>query len=96
MTQNELVILLLQIALMLGVALACGQVMRLVRLPAVLGELIGGILLGPTLLGFLAPGFYSRLFPDSAFIMAGRETLLTISIILFLLVVGMELNPGQL
>lgn len=96
MTQNEIVIFFIQIATMLIVALICGQLMRLIRLPAVLGELIGGVLLGPTLLGTLAPGAYAYIFPSASDIIIGRETLLTISIVLFLLVVGMELNPGQL
>jgi Kef-type K+ transport system membrane component KefB len=78
------------------VALICGQLMRLVRLPAVLGELIGGVLLGPTLLGTFAPDAYAYIFPSTVNIVTGRETLLTISVVLFLLVVGMELNPGQL
>jgi Kef-type K+ transport system membrane component KefB len=96
MTQNEIVIFFVQIATMLCVALVCGQLMRLVRLPAVLGELIGGVLLGPTLLGTFAPNAYAYIFPSAPNIIIGRETLLTISIVLFLLAVGMELNPGQL
>jgi len=96
MNQNEIVIFFVQIATMLCVALVCGQLMRLVRLPAVLGELIGGVLLGPTLLGTFAPNAYAYIFPSTPNIIIGRETLLTISIVLFLLVVGMELNPGQL
>jgi Kef-type K+ transport system membrane component KefB len=96
MTHQEIVVFFLQISLMLCVALICGQLLRLARLPAVLGELIGGILLGPTLFGTIAPGAYSFIFPTTPNIVVGRETLLTISIVLFLLVVGMELNPGQL
>ena len=96
MTQHEIVIFFVQIATMLGVALVCGQLMRLCRLPAVLGELIGGVLLGPTLFGTFAPDAYAYIFPSTANITIGRETLLTVSIVLFLLVVGMELNPGQL
>jgi len=96
MTQNEITIFFLQIATMLLVALICGQIMRLFRLPAVLGELIGGVLLGPTLFGALAPDAYAYMFPSSNDISIGRETLLTVSIVLFLLVVGMELNTGQL
>jgi Kef-type K+ transport system membrane component KefB len=96
MTSYEIAIFFLQIAAMLSVALICGQVMRKFRLPAVLGELIGGILIGPTLLGALAPSAYHWLFPPLANINISREALLTLSIVLFLLVVGMELNPGHL
>ncbi len=96
MAQHDIVIFFLQIATMLGVALVCGQLMRLCRLPAVLGELAGGVLLGPTLFGILAPSAYTFIFPSTANIITSRETLLTVSVVLFLLVVGMELNPGQL
>ncbi len=96
MTQHEITILFLQIATMLGVALICGQVMRHFRLPSVLGELIGGILLGPTLFGAIAPHTYAHIFPSTSNIVTGRETLLTVSLVLFLLVVGMESNPRQL
>jgi Kef-type K+ transport system membrane component KefB len=96
MSQHEIVIFFLQIAVMLCVALICGQLMRRWHLPSVLGELIGGILLGPTLFGTLFPGVYGYIFHSTASISTGRETLLTLSVVLFLLVVGMELNPGQL
>ena len=48
---------------MLTAALVCGQIMHTLRQPAVLGELLGGILLGPTALGALAPHVYVWLFP---------------------------------
>jgi Kef-type K+ transport system membrane component KefB len=96
MAHNEIVVFFLQIAVMLLVALICGQLMRLVHLPAVLGELIGGVLLGPTLLGTLAPQTYGYLFPASTNLSVSREALLTVSVVLFLLVVGMELQLGQI
>jgi Kef-type K+ transport system membrane component KefB len=96
MTEHEIVIFFLQIAIMLGVALIFGQIFRRFHLPSVLGELIGGILLGPTLFGTVAPGAYNFIFPASAGISISKESLLTICVVLFLLVVGMELNPGQL
>jgi len=73
MTQNEIVVFFLQIATMLCVALVCGQLMRIFRLPAVLGELFGGVLLGPTLFGTIAPGAYAYVFSSSANVQEGRE-----------------------
>jgi Kef-type K+ transport system membrane component KefB len=96
MSHQDIVILFLQIAVMLCVALICGQLFRRFRLPSVLGELIGGILLGPTLFGTVAPDAYAFIFPATPAILTSRESLLTISVVLFLLVVGMELNPGQI
>jgi len=48
--------LLLQVAVMLAAGVLLGQLARRLRLPALFGELVGGILLGPTLLGAVAPG----------------------------------------
>jgi Kef-type K+ transport system membrane component KefB len=96
MTQHEIVIFFLEIAVMLCVAVVCGQIMRRFRFPSVLGELIGGILLGPTLFGALAPHTFADIFPTAGNVPLIRGTLMTVSVVLFLLVVGMEVNPGQL
>jgi Kef-type K+ transport system membrane component KefB len=96
MTHHDIVIFFLQIAIMLCVAIIFGQLFRRFHLPSVLGELIGGILLGPTLFGELAPKVFAFIFPSTLATSLGRETLLTTSVVLFLLVVGMELHPGQI
>jgi Kef-type K+ transport system membrane component KefB len=48
MSHHDLILFFLQISVILAVALLFGQVARKLHLPAVLGELIGGIVLGPT------------------------------------------------
>jgi Kef-type K+ transport system membrane component KefB len=55
MAPMDTIIFFLEIAVMLFMALLCGQVMRMLRFPAVLGELFGGIILGPTVWGWLSP-----------------------------------------
>ena len=50
-----MILFCLQLGVMLCMALGCGRIMQRFRQPRVLGELIGGILLGPTLFGALAP-----------------------------------------
>lgn len=54
---------LLQLAVLLAVALGMGLLARRFGLPALAGELFGGVLLGPTVLGQLWPGAFDRLFP---------------------------------
>lgn len=54
---------LLQLAVLLAVALGMGLLARRFGLPALAGELFGGVLLGPTVLGQLWPGAFGRLFP---------------------------------
>lgn len=96
MLPNNLVIFLLEIAVMLSTALLCGQLARKLRFPSVLGELVGGIILGPTIFGWLFPGSFGWLFPASGAVFDGRDALVQISMLFFLFAVGLELNLGMI
>jgi Kef-type K+ transport system membrane component KefB len=86
----------LQIGLMLSVALLFGQAMRRVHQPAVVGELLGGILIGPTVLGFIAPGLFDWLFPGVGISAISRESLIQIGLLFFLFVAGLEVNLSEI
>jgi hypothetical protein len=58
--------LFLQLAVILVVCRACSRVMRWIGQPAIIGEMIAGIVLGPSLLGALAPGIAGYLFPTAS------------------------------
>jgi Kef-type K+ transport system membrane component KefB len=58
-----MLILLLQIGVLLAVAVALGWLAARLGLPAIVGEIMAGVLLGPSLLGRLAPGFSKWLLP---------------------------------
>ncbi len=82
--------------LALGVLLFCarllGELARRLNQPSVLGEILAGILLGPTVLGALAPALNAALFPvrgGGALVLDGLTTL---AIVLFLLVAGIEID----
>ncbi|MEX0168490.1 cation:proton antiporter [Streptomyces sp. LMG1-1-1.1] len=60
---HQMLVLLLQIGLLLGVATGLGRLAVRFGLPAVVGELTAGVLLGPSLLGNLAPGLSAWLLP---------------------------------
>ncbi|UEA59094.1 cation:proton antiporter [Gordonia otitidis] len=47
--------MLTALALILGAALVCGALARMLGFPAMAGELVAGVLLGPSVLGFVAP-----------------------------------------
>src|SRR5262249_62070520 len=93
MQHHDVIVFALQISAMLAAALVCGQIMRAVRQPAVLGELLGGILLGPTVLGALAPHAYAWLFPATGVITVGRDALLKIGMLFFMFGAGLGVNP---
>jgi Kef-type K+ transport system membrane component KefB len=63
---HPLLILLLQLGLLLVVALLLGKAAARLSFPAIAGELLTGVLLGPSLLRHLAPGFSGWLFPHDA------------------------------
>jgi Kef-type K+ transport system membrane component KefB len=88
----DIVIFFLEIAMMLSMSLLCGQLMSRLHFPAVFGELFGGIILGPTVLGWLSPDIYNRLFPTSGAIFQGRDAFLQICMLFFLFAAGLEMN----
>ncbi|MET7400210.1 cation:proton antiporter [Dactylosporangium sp. NPDC005572] len=63
---HALLVFLLQAALLLLVALALGRLATRFGLPALVGELLTGVILGPSLLGALAPGALSFVLPADA------------------------------
>ena len=87
-------LLLLQMSIVLLVAVACGRLAHKLGQPRVVGEIVAGILIGPSVFGRFAPHLSASLFPVSSF--APLETLSTVGLVLFLFLVGMELDYGQL
>lgn len=96
MTSQEFVKFALQISVMLGFALLFGQFMRRIKQPAVLGEMIGGIILGPTIFGLLAPGLFAWLFQSSANVAVVRDASLKLGMLFFLFIAGLETNISEL
>ncbi len=62
----HLLLFLVQLGLLLALATGLGRLAARVGMPAVVGELGAGVLLGPSLLGLAAPGLWGRLFPADA------------------------------
>lgn len=92
MTNQDIIKFFLQIAVMLACALLMGQIMRRFRQPAVLGELIGGVIIGPTILGFLSPAFYQWLFQSSPEVGILRDASIKMGMLFFLFIAGLEIN----
>ena len=92
----DLALILLQVGVMLAVAMAFAQAMRLAGQPAVLGELIGGIILGPTVFGALFPDSYLHLFPPTGVLAVSRDSFINIGMLFFLFTSGLEVSSEQL
>jgi Kef-type K+ transport system membrane component KefB len=63
---HQLLVFLLQVSLLLGVAVLLGALAGRLGMPAVVGELAAGVLLGPTLLHKFVPGLSNWLLPHDA------------------------------
>lgn len=85
---------LAQIVIILALARVVGLALRKVNQPVVVGEMLSGILLGPSVLGALSPTAYLLLFPaGSVRFLAGVSQL---GLVMFMFLVGLELRPGDL
>jgi len=88
--QHPLAILLAQIITIIIVARFFGWMFRKIGQPTVIGEIIAGIVLGPSLLGMYFPEFSNALFPVAS--LGNLQFLSQIGLILFMFVIGMELD----
>lgn len=92
--KHPVAMLLLQVLVIVVAARSLGTLFRKMGQPAVIGEMLAGILLGPSLLGWVIPASQSFLFaPDS---LTPLKMLSQIGVILFMFVVGIELDLGHL
>ncbi|MFM2266520.1 MAG: hypothetical protein RLZ77_1940 [Bacteroidota bacterium] len=88
--KHPLAILLGQIITIIVVARFFGWMFRKIGQPTVIGEIIAGIVLGPSLVGMYFPEFSAALFPVDS--LGNLQFLSQIGLILFMFVIGMELD----
>ncbi len=86
--------LLVQIAVILLAARVTGYLFRRIGQPQVVGEMAAGIILGPSLLGWLAPGVEAALFPPAS--LGVLNALSQIGLVAFMFLVGLELHPKHM
>ncbi|EYU61708.1 Cation:proton antiporter [Leptospira interrogans serovar Manilae] len=82
--------LLLQLIVIILAARFCGKLATILGQPSVIGEILAGILLGPSLLGFIFPEGFQLLFPKES--LSTLQILSQLGLLLFMFVVGMELD----
>lgn len=87
---HQILRLALQLALLLGTSRVLAELLKRVRQPPVVGELLAGILLGPTLFGRLAPALHAEVFPATGASMQLLETVAWLGMTLLMLLTGLE------
>ena len=86
---NSLTILLLQIIVILLTVRVFSYLFKYIGQPGVMGEIVAGIVLGPSLLGYFFPEFSANLFPPESL---DNLNLSQIGLVLFMFVIGLELD----
>lgn len=92
--RHPLSIFLLQILVIIISARLLGWLMGKMGQPSVMGEIVAGILLGPSLLGWLVPDFFGFLFKSES--LGNLQLISQLGLVLFMFTVGMELDLRSL
>jgi len=92
LTHHELIAFLLAISVMLLFSRIAGELGKRLKLPVVMGELLVGIVLGPTVLGMISPEIFTWLFPRSGNVTYAFDGLFSLSVVMLLFVAGMEVQ----
>ncbi|KAB5416441.1 cation/H(+) antiporter [Bacteroides fragilis] len=87
---HPLSILLIQIIAVLLMVRLFGFLFKHIGQPGVIGEIVAGIVLGPSVLGYFFPDVFQALFPLES--LTNLELLSQVGLVLFMFVIGMELD----
>nr|WP_275976815.1 cation:proton antiporter [Polyangium aurulentum] len=94
LTHNPLTLLILQMMVVISLSRLLGAGIRRIGQPMVIAEVTAGILLGPSLLGWLAPNVMTAIFPKTS--MSLLSMLSQVGLVLFMFLIGLELDPKLL
>ncbi len=83
---------MIQLSVMLALGRLMTEVARKLRQPAVVGEILAGIILGPTVLGMLSPGTFDFLFPKIGYSTLALDGFTRVAVVLWLFIAGLEVD----
>lgn len=91
---QTVILVLIEVLIVIGLSRLVGLGFRWIKQPLVIGEIVAGIMLGPSLFGWVAPDLYATVFPPEA--VPFLNVLSQIGLIFFMFLIGLELNPKYL
>ncbi len=91
---HTVVLVLFEVLIVIGLSRLVGLAFRWINQPLVIGEIVAGILLGPSFFGWVAPGLAATLFPPET--VPFLNVLSQVGLIFFMFLIGLELNPKYL
>lgn len=91
LSQQEVMNLLIQLSIMLAMGRLLAELARKIKQPAVVGEILAGIILGPTILGMINPDLFNGLFPtgSSSLVLDG---FVQVAVVMLLFIAGLEVD----
>lgn len=92
LTHDDVVVLLSSISIMLLASRLFAELGRKIKLPIVMGEMIMGIILGPSVIGYFFPETFKHLFPETGNVAISLNAITQISVVMLLFVAGMEVQ----
>ena len=96
LTSAEVLNFLIIVSIVLISSRILGEFFRKIQQPAVIGEIITGILLGPSILGSYAPKLFNDIFLSQPRAYAAFDGLANVGIIMLMFVAGLEVDLKQI
>ncbi|BBD61157.1 sodium/hydrogen exchanger [Nostoc sp. HK-01] len=91
---HTVILVLIEVLIVIGLSRLIGLAFKTIKQPLVIGEIVAGIMLGPSLFGLLAPHVAASLFPPET--IPFLNVLSQVGLIFFMFLIGLELNPKYL
>ena len=96
MCHTDLILFIFSFSILLLVAIIFGRLAQKMGMPKIIGELLGGIIFGPTVMGTFFPEIQNWLFSYSDSILVSRDVLIKFGAILLLFIIGLEVNLSKI
>lgn len=96
LSSTEVLHFLIMVSMVLIIARVLGELCRKLKQPVVVGEILAGIIIGPSLLGSVFPNLFSTIFINDARAFGAFDGLANIGVIMLMFVAGIEVDLKQI